>query len=51
MHASARNTEDAGEIVEMLLKRGARIDIVNPHRKTVTDFAKEYGGPRKVELL
>jgi hypothetical protein len=51
MHASVRDTEDADEIVEVLLKHGARIDIVNPDRKTAIDFAKVYGEPRKVELL
>lgn len=50
MHACERDTEDTDRMVEILLRRGARVDILR-HGETVLDIARKYGGPRKVELL
>jgi ankyrin repeat protein len=51
MHACLGDTEEKDAMVEMLLQRGARTDIVDEHGETAMDKAKRWGDQRKIELL
>jgi hypothetical protein len=51
MKACCRDTEDTDMMVEILLSRGAMVDIADQKGETAIDLAKKCGGPRKIELL
>jgi ankyrin repeat protein len=47
-----RNTEEREKMVELLLARGARIDIPTYHTKqTAVSLAREYGSPKTIEMI
>jgi hypothetical protein len=46
------NTEEKEKMVELLLARGARIDIPDYFfKRTAEDLAREYGAPKTIEMM